>query len=226
MADCLSDCKSAIRYIRAHAGELGVDPDRIAVLGDSAGGHLAGALGTVDGFDDPADDAQVSARPNAMILCNAISDMMTDPWIRFVIGGRALDKTPPPESLHPSEAQAALALRLSPLFHVKPGVPPALVMHGLDDHIVPPEQSKQFTAAMQKAGNRCDLVLIEGARHAFICTRYTAPEAVVVDAIRRADQFLISLGYLKGEPTLELSKEPSWTPKGAKNSSRAAPTAG
>jgi acetyl esterase len=46
VADCLADCKSAIRYLRAHAKELGIDPNKIVVIGDSAGGHLTDCLGT------------------------------------------------------------------------------------------------------------------------------------------------------------------------------------
>ena len=76
-------------------------------------------------------------------------------------------------------------------------------MHGLDDHVVSPEQSRRFAAAMKDAGNRCDLVLVEKARHAFVVTHYTAPPATVVNAIRAGDAFLASLGFLRGEPTLE-----------------------
>ena len=213
VADCLADCKSAIRYIRAHAADLGVDPNRIAVLGDSAGGHLAAALAVVPGFDDPADDLSVSAVPNATIPCNPIVDMTEPTWIAFVIGGRALEKNAPPEALRPTDAQSDLARRLSPLLQVRAGAPPALIMHGLDDGVVSPDQARHFAEAMQKVGSRCDLVLIEGARHAFIVPKYTAPEAMVAEALRKADRFLTSLEFLSGDPTLELSKEPAWTVK-------------
>lgn len=213
LADCFADCKSAMRYIRAHAADLGVDPDRIAVLGDSAGGHLAAALGTCSGFDDPHDDLKISALPNAMVLCNPIVDMTEGSWIKFIIRGEALSKKPSPEALIPNEGQLKLARELSPLFHVKPGLPPTLLMHGLDDHVVSPEQASKFAAAMQASHDRCDLDLIDGARHAFIMPRYTAPEPMVVDAIRKADQFLASLGWLSGEPTLQVSDPPAWTEK-------------
>lgn len=215
VADCLADCKSAMRYIRAHAAELGIDPNRIAVLGDSAGGHLAGAMGTCEGFDDPSDDLNISSTPNAMILCNPIVDMTDGGWINHIIRGEALAKKPKPESLIPTEDQLKLARELSPLFHVraKGGRPPTLLMHGLDDHIVSPDQARKFAAVMQESHNRCDLVLIEGARHAFILTRYTAPESRVVEGIRKADQFLVSLHWLSGEPTLEVSNPPAWSPR-------------
>ena len=215
LTECLEDCKAALHDVRAHAAQWGVDPHRIAVLGDSAGGYLAAALGTVDGFDDlPVEGGGgVSALPDAMILCNPIVDLTDGDWGKYVIRGAALDKKATPESKVMNAEQRTLARRLSPLFQVRPGQPPTLLMHGLDDHVVDPAQARQFANAMKAAGNRCDLTLIEGARHAFIMPKYTAPEATVVNAIRRADQFLASLGWLPDAPTLEPSDPPAWTPK-------------
>ena len=217
VADCLSDCKSAMRYIRAHAVGLGVDPQRIVVIGDSAGGHLAAALGTVEGFNDPLDDLKISAVPNAMIPCNPIVDMTEGAWIRFVIAGRALDKAPLPEAIQPTPEQTRLARELSPLFQVRRRQPPTLLMHGLNDSVVSVDQARKFAAAMQAVGNRCDLDLIEGARHAFIVPRYTAPESLVVSALLKADKFLASLGYLQGDATLTVSPVPAWAAPGKKS---------
>jgi acetyl esterase/lipase len=213
MADCLTDCKSAIRYIRAHAALLGVDPARIAVMGDSAGGHLAGALGTIPGFDDPADKIEVSAVPNAMILCNPIVDVTQGSWISFIIRGSALARKPTPADLVPTVEQVDLGRRLSPLLHVRLGQPPALLMHGLKDGVVTPDQARQFAAAAEKAGNRCDLVLLPEASHAFVLTGYRASETEVVAVIRRVDEFLGSLGWLSGPPTLTVSDPPAWPTK-------------
>ncbi len=213
MADCLMDCKSAIRHIRAHAADLGVDPQRIGVMGDSAGGHLAAALGTVPGFDDPADDPAVSAIPNSMTLCNPIVDLTAAPWLNYIIRGRALDRKPAPADLVPSAEQVDLGRRLSPIYQIKGGQPPALLMHGLKDGVVTPEQAKRFAADYQKAGNHCELVLLPEASHAFIITGYRASEADVVAAMRRVDEFLGSLGWLKGPSTLTVSEPPAWLPR-------------
>src|SRR4051812_43269570 len=67
---CVNDAKSAMRYVRAHANELGIDPKRVAAAGGSAGGHLAAATALLSGLDDPANDQTVSARPDALILFN------------------------------------------------------------------------------------------------------------------------------------------------------------
>jgi acetyl esterase/lipase len=215
VADCIADCKSAIRYIRAHAPELGVDPNRIAVAGDSAGGHLAAALGTLDGFNDLADDFKISARPDAMILFNPIVDMMEGDWIRFAVGGKVLaDKKMP---FTPTEENLKLARALSPIFHVHSNQPPTLLMHGLADRVVPPEQARRFAAAMKQAGNRCDLVLLENQGHAFAVALWKSPEFEVVATLRTVDRFLVSLGWLSGEPTLEISEKPAWLPIGGGN---------
>jgi acetyl esterase len=210
ITDCLADCKSAVRYIRVHAAELGIDPERIAVAGDSAGGHLAACLGVIEGFDDPSDNLSISAVPNAMILYNPIVDMTENGWIKYIIGGAALEKNPSSESLKPAPEKLELARKLSPVFNVRSGQPPTLLMHGLDDVIVTPQQARRFADAMKRQGNRCDLILLEKTGHAFVVPKWKAPEQVVVNAVRAADVFLASLGHLHGEPTLEVSKEPAW----------------
>ena len=211
IGDCIADCKSAIRYIRSHAKELGVDPTKIAVAGDSAGGHLAAALGTLEGFDDPADDLSVSARPDAMLLFNPVLDLTEGNWIRSANGGMALaDKKSP---LPTSEKEVAVARSLSPGLHVLPGQPPTLLMHGADDKVVPAAQSQRFADAMKLAENRCELTLLPNTGHAFAVAFYKSPESVVVDVLRTSDRFLTSLGWFTGKPMLEISDPPAWEPK-------------
>ena len=205
VGDCVADCRDAVRYLRKHAAELGVDPARIAVAGDSAGGHLAAALGTL-----PDSEPVVSGRADAMLLYNPIVDMTEGDWIRFAVGGPALaDKKNTPRPAAP--ADVALARSLSPLYHVVPGQPPALLMHGRGDKIVPFAQAERFAAAAHAVGNRCDLILLdETIGHAFVIAGYKWPEPNVVEAIRTADTFLGSLGWLAGEPTLTTSTPPAW----------------
>jgi acetyl esterase len=215
--ESLADCKSAIRYVRGHAKELGIDPHRVIALGDSSGGHLAACLGTIKGYDDPRDDLSISCVPDAMVLCNPIVDCTQGTWWYAAVGPIPAKQ----RTTHPSEQILEKARALSPLFHIQRGDPPTLIMQGLEDHVVSPDQARRFAAAMKDAGNRCDLILLEHARHAFVCTGYTAPPATVVGAIRAIDEFLISLKFLSGHPTLDMptatapaSNSPSVAPKG------------
>jgi acetyl esterase/lipase len=208
MRECADDCRAALKYIHRHAADLGVNSGRIAVMGDSAGGHLAAVLGTIPG-DGP--------RPAAMVLCNPIVDLTDPKWIPYAMGGAALEKKASPEAKIPTSGQTEFAKSLSPQFHVSPDLPPTLILHGTEDHVVAGEQVRRFAEAMTGAGNRCEVVLIEGARHAFIVPKYTAPEPLLVGALRRADAFLSSLGLLNGEPALEVSSPPAWEVPAKKN---------
>ena len=67
---CVADVKSAVRWVRANAVKLGVDPDRIAAGGGSAGGHVAACTGVIDGFESKDEDDKISSAPNAMVLFN------------------------------------------------------------------------------------------------------------------------------------------------------------
>lgn len=214
VADCLSDCRAAMRFLRAHAGEYGIDPDRIAVIGDSAGGHLAACLGTIP---DPEDSAGPSVA-NLMIPCNPIVDMgpgagNTNPWFRLIQKGAAMEKKTNADIIPPEPEQIALAKTLSPIAFVSPSSAPALVMHGLADTVVPPVGSQRFADSLRESGVPVVLVMIPDARHAFILPGYTATEAQVVAAMTMIDRFLASRGYLQGAPTLEVSPVPAWIPK-------------
>ncbi|MDR2676382.1 MAG: alpha/beta hydrolase [Opitutaceae bacterium] len=210
VADCIADCKSAIRHIRAHAAALGVDPNRIAVAGDSAGGHLAGALGTIDGHDDPADNPAISARPDAMIMLNPVTDMTDGDWMRHAIGGAALAGRKSPLASAPAPADVARAIALSPLHNIRPGQPPALLIHGAADKVVPCLQSMKFAALYTRAGNACELILLPDAGHAFGIAWWRSPEPVVVETLRAIDRYLTALGWFSGPPTLTTSATPPW----------------
>ncbi|MFP5039910.1 alpha/beta hydrolase [Parasediminibacterium sp. JCM 36343] len=214
LADCFTDCKSAIRYIREHAAELNIDPDKIIVMGDSAGGHLAAALGTIDGFDDAADNLGFSAKPNAMVLFNPGVDMTLPPHVITVIKNRVVVSKDMNQNLALlTDDDKKMMRSLSPVFNVHPHQPPTLVLHGLDDKVILPEQSIRFADSMKAAGNNCQIILLEKTRHAFVVPKYTASEATVVNAITEADLFLIKLGYLKGQPQLRVSKDGAWQAK-------------
>ncbi len=191
-AQCVADAKSAIRYVRAHAVELGVDPKRIAAGGGSAGGHIAGCTGTLPGLDEAGEDAQVSSVPDAMVLFNPALTLAPVDGNDFGGFGARL----------PAEKLGAEPVAISPTHNVKAGVPPTIVFHGKADTTVPFATVEVFAAAMKKAGNRCEVAGFEGQQHGFF-NFGRGDNSMFLATLTQADKFLASLGWLGGEPTVE-----------------------
>jgi acetyl esterase/lipase len=190
--DCVRDAKSAIRFVRKNARRLGIDPDRIAAGGGSAGGHLAAATGTIAGFDEPDEDLNVSSRPNAMLLFNPAV-------VLAPVEGVELNE----ERLAGLADRMGTAPReLSPYHHIAKGVPPTAIFHGTADKTVPYATVVAFAEAMQDAGNTCQLFSYADQGHGFFNYGRGRNEMFAA-TLKQADRFLAGLGYLQGEPTLE-----------------------
>lgn len=195
VADCVRDARSAMRWVRSHASELGIDPNRIAVGGGSAGGHLAAAVALLPGFDDPQDDPAVSCVPAAMVLFNPAVDISPEGLGREPDSERAGELT--------RRLGGELA-ELSPAGHVRPGLPACIIFHGEEDPTVPFAQEVAFRDAMTEAGNRCELVGYPGYKHGFFNFN-RQDKHPYYDTLRRTDEFLASLGYLEGPPRVKES---------------------
>ncbi|MCA9143805.1 MAG: alpha/beta hydrolase [Planctomycetales bacterium] len=188
---CVADAKSAIRWIRKEAARLGIDPDRLVAGGGSAGGHIAGCTGVIQGFDESGEDISISSKPNAMALFNPA----------LVLA--------PVEGADPLPADKMPALRermgvdpkaLSPYHHVAAGVPPTIIFHGKGDTTVPYKTVEYFTETMKQAGNRCELLGYEDQPHGFF--NYGRGGNKYFEAtLTSLDKFLVSLGYLAAPNT-------------------------
>ncbi len=188
--EAIADVQDAVKWLRANAARLGIDPQRLVMAGDSAGGHLAAAAGILP--DPRTGQVDPAAVPDAMVLCNPVLDLVALAWTANTPGIRERP-----------EAERAEAARLaSPLLNLRPGLPPTLILHGTADTCVPVEQARRFHEAMVGLGNRCEAVIYEGVAHAFVLLDYYPDEAVVARAITDIDRFVNALGYLEGPPTL------------------------
>lgn len=201
-AACVADAKSAIRWVRANAAKLGIDPQRIAAGGGSAGGHLAGAVATLPGLDDPADDKSVSCVPNALVLFNPGLVLAPPEEAADAAVFKAFEKGLSPEKGLSRERFGCEPTEISPIHHVKAGQPPTIIFHGTADAIAPYSSAELFTARMLKAGNRCELVGAEGQGHGFF-NFGRGENKFAFETLAAADRFLASLGWLKGEPAVE-----------------------
>ncbi len=169
---CVEDAKSAVRWLRAHAKEQGIDPDRIVAAGGSAGGHIAACTAFTPGLDAPGEDAAVSSKPNALVLFN--------PVLRFK-DAKVLMKL--------IDGDAKLAEAISPNLHVARNAPPALILFGDEDPLAP--MGDEYVAKAKAVGARAELFTAQGVAHGFF---NRPPWKARTTA--RMDEFLTSLGYL------------------------------
>lgn len=173
------DGKAAVRYLREHAAEYGIDPQRIGVLGDSAGGYLAQMLGVTNGEKafDKGDYLDKSSDVQAVVTLYGISNLLN-------IGAGFPDNI---QAVHnsPAVTEALLvhgaafrdfpgaaigsdekkALYASPMGHTSGKKPPFLILHGSADTLVSPVQSAQLYNALKAGGNKADYLLLKGANH-------------------------------------------------------------
>jgi acetyl esterase/lipase len=170
----LSDAISAMRYVRAHAAAFDIDPARIAAGGGSAGGQLAAALVTSNGFEDPADDPSVSYRPAALVLFNPVVDNGPDGFGYGRVSGYW---------------QA-----FSPIHNVRPGHAPTIIMLGTRDTLIPVATGQTYCDKVREAGSACRLELYEGQPHAFFSR--TRSKLYYGKTLAAMDAFLSELGYL------------------------------
>ena len=159
----LHDVKAAVRFIRANADKLAIDPDRIGVWGHSAGGHLSALLGTL-GSDAGELEGEIgeksgSSAVQAVVAVSGPFDLVLaapggngGPMISGLLGGTVAEKKD-------------LARQASPVNHVNAGDAPVLIVQGGADDLVPDQQAEVMRDALQKAGVEIEYLYIEDAGH-------------------------------------------------------------
>ncbi len=168
----IEDCKAAVRWLRSHAKEHNLDPQRFAAWGSSAGGHLVALLGTsgdVKEFER-GENLGVSSRVQAVVDFFGPTDFTLMSKFSLPNAPFDHDAADSPESqliggaVQQNKGKAAKA---SPLSYVSKDDPPFLIMHGNRDNLVPYQQSELLRDALQKAGVEVTLQIVEGAGHGF-----------------------------------------------------------
>lgn len=181
--EAIQDAFSAMRWVRRHVAELGIDPRRLAVAGGSAGGYLAAAVTTLSGLDEPGEDTSVSPRADALILFNANLDRGPD--------SRGFAKV--------QEAMGGQWRTISPLHNLHRGFPPTVHFLGRADKNIPVATAERLKAAIEKIGGRCDLHLYDGQEHGFF--NYGRGDNTHFRlTLLETDRFLASIGFLSGPP--------------------------
>lgn len=190
----IHDCKAAIRWLRVNAEKYGIDPQRIAVWGSSAGGHLVNMLGTSGGvkeLEGANGSPEASSRVRCVIdFCGPSNFLAPEKMeggrkpsaVTALLGGEPEDKK-------------ELAKEASPITYVSRDDPPFLIVHGTEDEIVPLQQAEMLNEALKKAGVDVTFIKIEGGGHGI-----REPEA-----IERATAFLEK--HLRGRK-VEISDAP------------------
>ncbi|MBX5465933.1 MAG: alpha/beta hydrolase [Firmicutes bacterium] len=185
----IEDVKTAIRYLRAHADRYGIDPDRIAVMGQSAGGHLAALAGTTSGTDLFTTETWpgVSSAVSAVVAIAAPTDFLAQ-----------LDYPSELNHAGPQSAEALLlggplaerrelAAQANPLAYIGQGpLPPFLLIHGDQDEIVAYNQSELLYEALIRQGVEVTLVTLPGVGHTTHPEPWQPPvKAVILEFLQR-----------------------------------------
>jgi acetyl esterase/lipase len=153
---CFDDVRAGIRWVKAHAAEYKGDPNRVALIGYSAGGQLAFMATQLSDPDD---------RVQAVVGLAPPTDFEQDLPQRGGLSKALQDLLGRPKEV--DDASLKLIREIGPIHHVKPGLPPYLLLQGSVDKTVPPVQTQNFVAKLKEAGVDATLITVEGAPHRF-----------------------------------------------------------
>ena len=175
--NCVEDGKAAIRYIRAHADELGIDPDKIIVGGGSAGGHVAAASALCPEID-ATPESKVSCIPNALMLFNPVYDNGPEGYGHARVSEYWKD--------------------ISPMHNIRAGAPPSISFFGDNDKHIPVATIKAFQKKMEKAGNQSATHIYKGQTHGFFHIS-KGGRKMFEDVLTKADAFLVKNKFITGK---------------------------
>jgi acetyl esterase/lipase len=176
----IEDCKAAVRWLRGHAAQYGLDPTRFAAWGPSAGGHLAAMLGVTGHVQvfEVGEHLDQSSRVQSVVDYFGPTDFLQMDAHR-VPGGQVHDAPDSPESElvgGPIQEHPEAVAQANPVTHARSDAPPFLIVHGDTDPLVPHHQSELLVAALQAAQVPVTFYTVVGAGHG----RFTDPQIPVI----------------------------------------------
>ena len=165
----LQDCKNGIRYLRAHAYELGIDPNHISVMGGSAGGHLALLVAYT------ADQPNLAPSQPYPGVSDKVSSVVDFYGISNLATRKETDPNGKPLKIDPLDSATQSIFgstpqdwkKASPITYVKRNVPPTLILHGKKDTTVDSDQSQELADALEKTGATYEIIWLPNAPHSF-----------------------------------------------------------
>jgi acetyl esterase/lipase len=180
--EAMEDARTVIRWIRNNAVMLQIDENRIAAYGWSSGAHIAASAAV---FEDSLSGRAVSCVPDALILFSPAVSLVKDGWVKRLLGSRGSVES------------------ISPVEHVREGMPPTIIFQGREDTVTPLEGAQEFCDRMRTKNNRCELYVYDNVGHLF--TPASEPDngwpnpdkEVQAAAFKKADLFLKSLGFIQ-----------------------------
>jgi acetyl esterase/lipase len=173
--DSVKDAQDAFAYVRKNVSKFGIDAERIAASGGSAGGHLAASLGTLNDEKN-----KKSSKPNALILFNPVC--VVDPFKN-------------PERMNFARL-GVKGYEISPYHNVDKSVPPTIIYHGTKDRLVPYITAEMFHKKMLEVGNDCTLIPFEGRDHGFFNHGKHLAESDYRKTLNYTDEFLSRIGWM------------------------------
>lgn len=198
---CVEDARSAVRWMRKNARRLGIDPEKLAASGGSAGGHLAACMMIADSVEADGDDLSISTIPQAMVLFNPVLSFEHEQMITRLGDNKHL------------------ARKISPTSHLDKNSPPALILFGTNDRLK--AFGDDYWKKAEEIGVRADKFLAEDQGHGFFNRSPWLERTLIA-----ADKFLASLGYLAGEPTVDVPEVTEQATRERPNRRRVHPNVG
>ncbi len=174
---CLEDTKSAVRWVRENADRFNIDTSRIALAGNSAGGHLAAACATIDKFNDPDDDLTISCKPKLLLLASPVIDNGPD--------GYGFDRV------------EDFWRDFSPVHNLNDQLPPTCILLGDKDPLIPFESAVKFGQAVKKSDSTVEFYVFEGKGHGLFSQKESELTEPIMLIYYHWHRFLSKQGYVK-----------------------------